>query len=42
MAAAFGLSQGYQVNLGLLAIDILSELVDHLSFPDVLRFQAGV
>jgi hypothetical protein len=37
MAAAFTFSQGHQVNLGSLASDILFELLDHLSVPDVLR-----
>ena len=39
MAAAHGLSQGHQVNLGSLAVDILFEVIDHLSVPDVLRFR---
>ena len=30
-------SRGHQVNLGSLAADILFELLDHLSVPDVLR-----
>jgi len=37
MAAAVTFSQGHQVNLGSLAADILFELLDHLSVPDVLR-----
>ena len=39
MAAAFAFSQGHQVNLGLLAADVLFELLDHLSVLDVLRFR---
>ena len=39
MASAFAFSQGHQVNLGSLAVDILFGLLDHLSVPDVLRFR---
>jgi len=39
MAAALGCSQGHQVNLGSLALDILFEIIDHLSVLDVLRFR---
>ena len=39
MAAGFRISQGHQVNLGSLAVDVLFEIVDHLSVLDVLRFR---
>ena len=39
MAAGFGYSQGHQLTLGSLAVDVLFEVLDHLSVLDVLRFR---